>query len=1114
MPRARRGRNASKSKSNDEIKRDPHEILHNLIQKARNLTDKDIWNHSLGGKQRNQRKIRATEKEEDEELMHEADLCSTRYFHLDKQPSIIVNGTLRDYQLEGVSWLINLAHNGLHGILADQMGLGKTLQTITLLAYLHQSESVDGLHLVVVPKSTIINWCREFAKWCPTLRVFALEANTKEERLAMIKQHFKNKSARQVVADTGNVIICSYEICMIEHAVLRRLDYEYIIVDEAHRLKNNASKFSRTLRTEFRSNHRLLITGTPLQNNLRELWSLLNFLLPDLFSSADDFESMFDFGNSEDEQAKIFQQLRTLLKPFLLRRLKVNVTKDLPPKTELILFVGMTALQKDVYKKLLLKEMNLIQSACDVDKVSKTSLLNLVMQLRKCTNHPYLFDGVEDMSLDPFGEHLIANCGKLLLLDKLLAKLKLAGSRVLIFSQMTRILDILEDYCAIRQHNYCRIDGSTSGEDRQTAMDEFNAPESELFVFLLTTRAGGLGINLQTADIVIIYDSDWNPQMDLQAMDRAHRIGQTKPVFVYRLVTKDTVEQRILERAELKLRLDAMVIQKHNKNGAAAAGGGQTRSDALLGMIQYGADKIFDNQSSTITDDDIDKILSASQSDTAKLQAEWHDSTKKQFNELSLEFNYQQYEGQDYTQKRKEKQARLNEERFNLLAKMNDEMQDGKTGAVRSTRLATQLGPAGSRRKNYNENAYFREKLNAARNHVVTTTDNSNALTPPARLPDIRYWQLYDVKRLYELNAKEWQCFNDWKNSASYDAELHVALTESEQALKKTLLAQGFDRIRYRDFGAFVRAAIKHGKDDADAIVASVMKDMDIGGGGGGGGDEDGGDTAADDGDDGEGDGDAKVDNEDGDDEVEEEETKKMLHRYHTAFFEKASDVEELQNALERIEEGEKRRVLRLEREKERDEKKQQRLEKKEQYLQRKKEAEEKRQQKRLLLEQKQLEQDEKFKAELHLRMKKFEKFIIENNDNVYKELQIPDARCADVGFSKDLDRYLFLLTYKFGYGEWQQIYACLLSHPYFQFNFFLQTLKPSHIKYRMDTILRACISSNKSKTGSKKRAAATSSREPSLTAKVKEIRIENGDTSNSKNVKSPPRKKRKTNSK
>merc|ERR1719206_93195 len=317
------------------------------------------------------------------ELLHEAELNRTKYFHLKQQPALIKNGTLRGYQVEGVSWMVNLRNNGLHGILADEMGLGKTLQTIALLAHIRETEGIHGVHLIIVPKSTIINWCREFAKWCPCFNVLALQAATKEDRKALIAQHFgftrKNSKDRTPSMD---VIVCSYEICMIEKAVLRKIDFEYIIVDEAHRLKNNASKFSAILRKEFTSRNRLLITGTPLQNNLIELWSLLNFLLPDLFNSAGDFEAMFDFEHSEAQQSQIFEQLRVLLAPFLLRRLKKNAVKDLPPKTELIIFCGMAALQTDIYKKLLLREMSTMTLANS--GTSKKALLNLVMQLRKC----------------------------------------------------------------------------------------------------------------------------------------------------------------------------------------------------------------------------------------------------------------------------------------------------------------------------------------------------------------------------------------------------------------------------------------------------------------------------------------------------------------------------------------------------------------------------------------------------------------------------------------------------------------------------------------------------------------------------------------------------------
>ena len=342
--------------------------------------DPNKRNHSLGGRKRKKSKhrIRATEEEEDEELLHEAELNKTQYVHLAEQPQLIENGQLRAYQISGVSWMLNLRRNGLRGILADEMGLGKTLQCIALLAHIREKEGIDGVHLVVVPKSTIINWCREFAKWCPSFSVLALCANTKEERKEMMAERFSWMRSQGQRPPSMDVIVCSYEICMIEKAMLRKIEYEYIIIDEAHRLKNNASKFSRILRNEFSSKNRMLITGTPLQNNLIELWSLLNFLLPSLFATASDFEAMFDFGHSEVAQKQIFEQLRVLLAPFLLRRLKVNAVKDLPPKKELIIFVGMSDLQKDIYKKLLLKEMNTITDSSG----SKRSLLNLVMQLR------------------------------------------------------------------------------------------------------------------------------------------------------------------------------------------------------------------------------------------------------------------------------------------------------------------------------------------------------------------------------------------------------------------------------------------------------------------------------------------------------------------------------------------------------------------------------------------------------------------------------------------------------------------------------------------------------------------------------------------------------------
>ena len=249
---------------------------------------------------------------------------------------------------------------------------------------------------------------------------------------------------------------------------------------------------------------------TPLQNSLHELWALLNFLVPDVFADSEQFDEWFNLDiEDDDEKNRLISQLHKILRPFMLRRLKKEVEKSLPPKHETILFTGMSAMQKKLYRDILIRDIDSIQGTSG----SRTAILNIVMQLRKCSGHPYLFPGAEDRTLPPLGEHLVENCGKMVLLDKLLKRLKERGSRVLLFTQMTRILDIMEDYLVMRRFQYCRIDGNTTYEVRENYIDAYNAPNSEKFIFLLSTRAGGLGINLQTADVVILYDSDWNPQV-------------------------------------------------------------------------------------------------------------------------------------------------------------------------------------------------------------------------------------------------------------------------------------------------------------------------------------------------------------------------------------------------------------------------------------------------------------------------------------------------------------------------------------------------------------------------------------------------------------------------
>ncbi|KAG0417359.1 ISWI chromatin-remodeling complex ATPase ISW2, partial [Dictyocoela roeselum] len=306
---------------------------------------------------------------------------------------------------------------------------------------------------------------------------------------------------------------------------------------------------------EFSCDHRLLLTGTPLQNNIHELWALLNFLSPKLFKDAEKFENWILSVDHQDQEA--VNNLRGFLQFFFLRREKSEVEQNLLPKIVINLYAKLTPMQRRWYRGILEKDL-----ASIIGRESKSSLMNILIRLRQCCNHPYLFEGAEPGPPFTTDEHIVENSGKLLIIDKLLAKLKERGSRVLIFSQMTTMLDILEDYCEMREYEYRRIDGSTSAHDRVDFIDDFNREGSSVFIFLLSPRAGGLGINLATADTVILHDIDWNPQADLQAQDRAHRIGQTKQVTVYRMIVENSIEERILYQSMKKLKLDEMLVSK------------------------------------------------------------------------------------------------------------------------------------------------------------------------------------------------------------------------------------------------------------------------------------------------------------------------------------------------------------------------------------------------------------------------------------------------------------------------------------------------------------------------------------------------------------------------
>jgi SWI/SNF-related matrix-associated actin-dependent regulator of chromatin subfamily A member 5 len=565
-----------------------------------------------------------TEAEEDSALLKTAQ-SKRRVVRLDHQPSNLSEQCkMHKYQLEGLNWLIKLHDHGINGILADEMGLGKTLQTISLLAYLRESRGVRGPHIVIVPKSVVGNWCREFKKWCPNIKAIKM-GGTKEERQRFVAESLPLDPV------TGkrkwDVLVTSYEGLLKEKGKFGKIPWRYLIIDEAHRIKNENSSLSvavRNIKTEFR----LLITGTPLQNNLRELWALLNFLMPDIFGDAEQFDEWFSLSD-ESGKENVIKKLHTVLRPFMLRRVKKDVATDLPPKKETKLYIGLSAMQQEWYVRCLQKDAHELNKLGGPDR---NRLLNVLMQLRKVCNHPYLFDGAEKGPPYVDGPHLWENSGKMSLLNKLLPKLKQRGSRVLIFSQMTRMLDIMEDYCRLVGHEYCRIDGNTDGEKRDSQMDEFNADGSSKFLFLLSTRAGGLGINLATADIVIIFDSDWNPQVDLQAMDRAHRIGQKKPVQVFRFVSQDTVEEKIIERADRKLFLDAAVIQQ----GRLAEQNNKLDKGDLMKMVRFGADQILSGKGGTYTDEDVDALIARGEQRTTEMQAKLETNAQHTLADFSL----------------------------------------------------------------------------------------------------------------------------------------------------------------------------------------------------------------------------------------------------------------------------------------------------------------------------------------------------------------------------------------------------------------------------------------------------------------------------------------------
>jgi len=603
---AKRGRKSkadeeppSKKKKSEEVVEDQEEVLKSRNEKNRQFEGKDIPNN---------------------------------------QPLLLTGGIMRDYQLEGYEWMSTLWENGINGILADEMGLGKTIQTVALFCHMYEM-GVSGPFLVVAPLSTVPNWVNEFKRFAPKVPCILYHGNMQERLLLREKLSDVTTCEEMDGKDMMNVVVTSYEIAMNDRAAFSSIMWRYIVVDEGHRLKNMNCRLIKELK-QYHSANRLLLTGTPLQNNLSELWSLLNFLLPEIFDDLRVFQSWFDAKDlhedkeelarvvAQEQQNSILTTLHQILTPFLLRRVKTDVDLQIPPKKEVMVYCPLTPRQEEIYRHIVERtigayidkdeekkeevlpekrkrtavdysvflderefdnsddkfEEHLVKLqeyreslanaasaksayTSDMNRLSKNEInycmKSQMMDMRKAVNHPYLIEYpvTEDGQFYDSGPDLIDICGKMAVLDQMLVQLRKDGHKILIFSQMTKMLDILGDYLNMKKWKFSRLDGSMNFLDRQENIDKFNTDPDQC-IFLLSTRAGGLGINLTAADTCIIYDSDWNPQQDLQAQDRCHRIGQTKPVMVYRLVTANTFDQRIVERAAAKRKLEKMIIHR------------------------------------------------------------------------------------------------------------------------------------------------------------------------------------------------------------------------------------------------------------------------------------------------------------------------------------------------------------------------------------------------------------------------------------------------------------------------------------------------------------------------------------------------------------------------
>ena len=522
-----------------------------------------------------------------------------------EQPKGLKRGNLMAYQLEGLNWMLFNFKSSKNVILADEMGLGKTVQVVALLSSLIQDNPKVWPFLIVVPNATCANWRREIKKWAPGLRVVAYYGGRISQSYALEYELFPGRN-RELKA---HVVIMSYDSVKDPETKTKfnSVKWAGLVVDEAQALKNDENMLYKALKI-LNVPFKLLLTGTPLQNNKRELFNLLQFIDPSM--DAQELDQQFEQITKEN-----LPELHSMIRPYFLRRTKAGVLTFLPPMAQIIVPVSMSVLQAKLCKSIMERNPELIRSILRQGKLKATergSLNNILMQLRKCLCHPFVYSqAIEDRNAteDVMRRSLVEASSKLVLLEIMLPRLRDRGHRVLMFSQFLEQLTILEDFLEGLGIRYARLDGSLSSLEKQKKIDAFNAPNSDIFCMLLSTRAGGVGINLATADTVIILDPDWNPHQDIQALSRAHRIGQQKKVLCFQLMTVDSAEEKILQIGRKKMALDHLLIESMDgKEGEAL--------NDVESVLKHGAAALFgegEKKASIVYDSAaVDKLLDRS----------------------------------------------------------------------------------------------------------------------------------------------------------------------------------------------------------------------------------------------------------------------------------------------------------------------------------------------------------------------------------------------------------------------------------------------------------------------------------------------------------------------